>query len=640
MPVPRHPSPGRSLFAAANLRQVLLLLLLLAPFIAACWLVKLHAVDTPFYDDFTFAEDWIKYKNHSLAFSELFSAHMEHRVAVPRMIALGLHLVFGNDLRWQNFTTLALLFGTGWNLLVIWRRTSGATLQESWLPLFLISSLLFCAIQWQALLWPIMFEVFVPLFGFTLALRLWMSSLNHWCVLGISVVCAVAGMLSFGNGVLSWVLLPVAMLVAREGLDRRARWTLLAVWMVCAGLAIGLYTHNLRNAAPEQFAYGQGSEETVGHDFKYFILHLDKALSFASALLGCHLSRGLHLPNIEAAEVMGGISLALFTSLLLWLIRNRRDALLIRAAAPWVLLGFYSIGTALLITLARLWLTRSNALAVTGRYICHPIPLTIALIALVFIMGRRLVKLYPSLRTTGLVAGGALFVLIGTQWIYGARMMELWSQTRLQGKALMLFTSVMPNHDHLAPLAGEGGYAGRIIKDMVATGSLRTRLLTNVKLNQFGISKYVLNGKQAGFEGLRRNTDGAFEAEGFSELPGKRPADLVIFTYRTKPSDYRIFAIGATTVLPRFLQDSTYRDYEFMATLPLSPRLTARWDGHVSAISAPPEKADIDAWALDVEKMMVYRIPDNRIVAHPKLSKLIYPNSDKLKESPVIEEHE
>lgn len=619
-------------------RHGLILLLLLIPFLLACWLVKLYAVDTPFNDDLTFAEDWVKYKNHTLAFGDFFTAHMEHRVAVPRMIAVGLHMVFGHDLRWQNFTTLALLFGTGWNLLAIWKRTTASTLQSSWLPLLLISSLLFCAVQWQALLWPIMFEVFVPLFCFTLALRLWMSSLNHWMVLAISAVCALAGTLSFGNGVLAWVLLPMTMLTARAGLDRRTKWILFIVWMTIAAITLGLYTHNLRNAAPAQFSYGQGTEETVGHDFKYFLLNFHKALSFASALLGCHLSRGLHLQNIEAAEMIGGFSLTLFTLIVLWLFKHRRDKALILSAAPWVTLGLYSVGTAMLITMARLWLTRSNALAITGRYVSHPIPLTIALVALVFIPGRKLLEKNPGWRTAGAVAGGALFVLICTQWIYGARMMELWAQSRLQGKALILFTKIMPNYDFLASVGGEGAYTGKVVSEMDAAGSLRTGLLSKTDLNQFRVSKFPLTAKQASFKGLRRNTDGAFEAEGFSELPGKRPADLVIFTHRDKPGEYKMFAIGTLTALPRYIQDTTYRDQEFMATIPINAQLTARWDGHISVISMPPEKSDIDAWALDAEKMTVYRIVDDRIQAHPKLSKLIYPNSDNAKDAPATED--
>lgn len=629
---------SRCLFTATHLRNALTLLVLLVPFFTACWLVHLYAVDTPFNDDFTFAEDWVKYKNHTLEFGDLFTAHMEHRVAVPRMISLGLHMVFGPDLRWQNFTTLLLMLGTAWNLLVLWQRTIGTSLRASWLPLLLMSSVFFCAIQWQALLWPIMFEVFVPIFGFTLALRLWMSSLNHWWALGISAVCALAGTLSFGNGVLAWVLLPIIMLVAREGLEKRTRWALLAAWMIFTGITLGLYLHNFRNAAPPQFAYGQGHDETVGHDLKFFLMHLDKALSFASALLGCHLSRGLHLQNIRAAEVIGGISLGLFTLSLAYLWKNRRDSLLIRSVTPWVLLGMFSIGTALLITMGRLWLTRSNALAVTGRYVSHPIPLTIALIALLFILGRRLVAQHPSLRTMGTVAGGAFLFLICAEWIYGARMMELWSQTRLQGKSLLLFAKVMPSDDYLASVAGEGEYAGRIIKEMAETGSLRTRLLRNLDLKQFRISKITLSSKQASFAGLRRYNDGDFVAEGFSELSGKRPADLVIFTYHTKPGEYKMFAIGALTTLPRYIQDTTYRDHEFMATLPLNAQFTSRWDGHVSVIKVPPEKLDIDAWALDVEKMTVYRILDDRIVAHPRLSKLIYPNSDRPKESPVTDD--
>src|SRR5205085_1497006 len=111
-------------------------------------------------------------------------------------------------LRWQNGCTLLLLLGTYWNLLAIWRHTTGATLRSSWLPLLLMSFVLFCSVQWAALLWPILFEIFVPLFCLTLMLRIWLSRVNPWLALGISVVLCVTAMLSFANGPLLWVLLP------------------------------------------------------------------------------------------------------------------------------------------------------------------------------------------------------------------------------------------------------------------------------------------------------------------------------------------------------------------------------------------------------------------------------------------------
>jgi hypothetical protein len=97
-------------------------------------LVYENAVDTPFFDDFTFLEDWIKYKNGTLHFGDLFTAHMEHRVVLPRFIALGLHLILGRDLRWQNVTTLLLLWGTAWNVIRIFGKTTGSSVRSAWTP--------------------------------------------------------------------------------------------------------------------------------------------------------------------------------------------------------------------------------------------------------------------------------------------------------------------------------------------------------------------------------------------------------------------------------------------------------------------------------------------------------------------------
>mgnify|MGYP001335331014 CR=1 FL=1 len=94
-------------------RRLAVLLLTLVPFAVMARLIHVYAVDTPFNDDWTFLEDWMKWKQGLLSVGDLFTAHMEHRVTVARALALLGHWIGGSDLRWQNAYTVLLLLGMG-----------------------------------------------------------------------------------------------------------------------------------------------------------------------------------------------------------------------------------------------------------------------------------------------------------------------------------------------------------------------------------------------------------------------------------------------------------------------------------------------------------------------------------------------
>lgn len=587
-------------------------MLILAPFLATVLLLRLYLVDTPFSDDWTFIEDWIKLKAGSLTLGQLFTAHMEHRVTVPRLLALSAHLIGGGDLRWQNAITMLVLMGTGWNLVQMLKTTTGSTVSALWLPLFLMSAMLFCAVQWQGFLWPILFEAYIPVFMLTIVLRVWLSALRPWFAFAISAVAALIGMWSFGNGPLTLVLVPVLFWTLRESLTRRERWQLSIAWSIFALAAVGLYSLNFTNAVPQQFSYGQGADTTVHHSVTVFLQKLPEAPQFIIAVLGSHLSRGLHVDNLFCAELVGGLSVGFFAAVLGLLWTERKDLAFIRALTPWLLLGLFSIGTAVFTAIGRMWVSRTAVVAISLRYVSHAVPLTIALIAAVSLIvlkkGQRITWV-PQAVT---LVAGALAMLLLTQWDYGIRNMELWQQSRLQGKALLMFAKVLPNHDALGPVGGDGGYTVRLALEMERLGIMHPPLLQDLGLKHFRVSEKNLTPKRAAFFDLKAKPNGQMTATGYSELTSGRPADLVLFTSQTGNEPETIFAIGTLEGVPRYLYFATKRDREYEATPQLTPEWTSRWAGPISLVKSPAADAKIRAWALDVERMEVHRIPDLR----------------------------
>jgi hypothetical protein len=606
-----------------RLWDAFVVLLLLLPPLCCALLVKQNAVNSPHYDDFTFSEDWLKYKTGQLTWNDLFSVHLEHRVTVPRLIALGLHRLGGADIRWQNGFSVLLLLGTFVNLLVIWRRTGNATIRSSWLPLFLISSLLFCAVQWQPLLWAILFEIFVGIWALTLALRIWAGPQRPWLALAWSVPLCVAATLSFGNGLLSWLLIPFAIWFQRPELPAGTRWRLIGAWLGCFAITMQLYFHDFHNSAPPQFAYNYGSNMTALDTAGSTLGKLSdgsatlKALRFFLTVLGSHLCRGLHLNSLPAAEWIGGISAALFLGALALLLIARRDSGLLRRAMPWVLFGLYSLGTAALITLGRASLTRSGITALLPRYLSHAVPLTVSLVGLAWILGQHFAPRRAWLRTAGLIAGGALLALTVIEWIYGARQMEAWRYARLQGQAMMKFTNVISDKSFLGPVSGSGEEGARLISGLNRIGESPVRLLGSLRLSEFQVSKLTLRHRQAAFTELHDTESGGLIASGYAELPDQRPADLVLFSTPDASGEPQVFGFTFLLRLPNYLRATTAKDHDWLFMDEFDPSLYARWEGHLALAMKPPRGAPISAWALDVIHGRIYRIPDHRTTPEP-----------------------
>ncbi len=613
---------------AVLLPQILALLVVLMPAAGAFWLVHEYVVNTPHYDDLTFLEDWIKFKKggaDGLTVGDLFSVHLEHRVTVPRLMALGAHLLVRSDLRWHNIMTLVLLLGVLWNLMVIWRRSTGETLRSSWFPLLLISSVLFCAVQWQTLLWPILFEIVVPIYAFTLMLRLWTSSMNPWTALPLSLLLAGICILSFGNGPIVLLLIPLCIVFQRPDLDVGTRRKLLLAWLVCAAIGLALHFTDFHNAAPVQFAYGYDDKMTAADTIKAFILSpkltamdkVMKAFDFTMAVLGGHLCRGLNMSNLVAAQWLGLFSVALFAAAVIWLFVRRQNRELLKNAAPWIMLGLYSIGTAVLIMLGRAARTISGTIAILPRYMTHSVPLTLALIALFWILGHRLT---PRWRTRGGVMGGAFLLLMGVEWIYGAQRMELWQQARLQGKALLMFSNVFAPHGYLGQVSGDGEYGAGVMKDLDDIGQSPVPLLKSRLLSQFHVSSHTLFHRQGGFETLNLTDKGGLEAHGFAEITGQRAADLILFTTKNSQGEDEIFGLESLERFPFDWNSATAKDNDWCSQPTVKADYYARWEGPVNLFQnkLPPAGAKISAWALDVEKNYVYAIQDHRTAQDPQ----------------------
>jgi hypothetical protein len=574
-----HPWWGRH---GATVRVILCWLAVLLPVILLARLIERHAVNIPFLDDWmfvqmdekaaqgfvpTFAKDEVK-----LTFQDFFIVQMEHRMAFVRAIIMVCHWLFPANYVVMMWITWAMLLGTAVNVFLLLRRTTGAKFADFW-PVMALATITLCTpLQWQIVLWAMMFQVAAPAFFLSLSLLVQLAPRPLWLRFAVGCICAWCATLSFASGILLWLLpLPLLFLpgVIRE---KKARWFYTGLWLLVFGVTMGLYFHDLKNETDPRFSYKQGEQETLGRDFKAFSRDPQKSAAFLLRLVGCHLSRGTSVATMDASLVIGSVSVLLWMAALCYWWRRFSDVDVRRALLPWLLFGAYSIGTAGLIALGRVWATRSGDNAITARYVIHAVPLTVSLIVLIWLIARDVSRNHPRSRRYALqmLAASAfvLFMLQANAWAHGIRMMGLWESSRLRGAANALFyNTIHSTEGDIAPNRSLARLADKL-------GLLDPPMLTDTRLDNFRLTPQLLRQTTAQFRALTIEKDLDEEekdvmfgiARGFACLPGReRVADAVIFTRRDPESGHwEIFHVTQVSGLPLSDLETRARDFQFI----------------------------------------------------------------------------
>jgi hypothetical protein len=599
------------------LMRFLPLLLVLLPVIALARLIHQHAVNIPFLDDWMFVQMDEKAANPAtpLTLQDFFIVQMEHRMAFVRAVIMLCHHWFPANYVIMMWITFAMLLGTAVNILLLLRRTTGAKFVHLWPVVVLVSLVVFSPVQYQIVLWSMMFQVAAPAFFLTTSMVFQLAPRPLWLRFLVGMVCAGCATLCFATGILLW-LLPLPLLFL-PGVIRtpRARYIYVGLWLAVFGIAMKLYFTDLQNETDPQFSYKQqGGDETMGRNISAFLQEPGKAAAFIFRLLGCHLARGTSISAMDASLVIGGVSVLLWAAAAVYWARRYSDVRLRRMILPWLLLGAYSIAAAGLISLGRVWATRSGENAITARYVIHAVPLTLSLIVLVWLIVRDLRRSYPRWRKQLVQAlAGSAFVLLTLQaisWAHGMRMMSVWESSRLRGASNVLFYNTIRNTE--GDIAGNRKFA----RSADALGLLSPPMLKDTRLDNFRLVPKLLVGTTAQFRELKiergEDEDGSEVvsgvARGFASLPGRhRVADAVIFTYRV-PSDghWEIFHVAQVSGLPLYLLHTLSRDMQFIHLPVFAEEGVAGFEARFDLRQLPAGEHEIMAWALDYRQMAVY----------------------------------
>ena len=604
--------PGESKPAGCTVRgfskwkRCLVWLLISLPPLGLGLLIREHQVNYPYLDDWMFVSMFEKAKLGTLTFHDFWMAQMEHRIAFVRALILLRHWLSPLDLTPQYWMSWAFITGTVINVLLLMKRTFG-DIRRWWLPMFLCAMILCTPLQYQIVLWAMMFQVASLAFFLSTTIVVLLSGrLPVWVRFVVAVLCAECGTLSFASGLETWVLMIPLILWAAPFSSQRQRWIFLGAWAAVFAATAGVYFHNLKNEADPAFSYGAGEEEVLQEHVGGFLSDPVRGIKFILGFLGGHVARGTSAPLFELSMILGGISLALIAVFSVWWLVRFRDVEMRKRWLPWLLFGGYSVGTAVLTAMGRAWATKYGESSVSARYVIQAIPLTVSLIVLGCLAAEEWQKRRPECHLRVLmgkcIAATAVLLIFSNGWLHGTQIMGVWESSRLRCATSALFFNVLET---------EGNIVGNQPRAVALNkmGLLDPPLLKNTRLDNFHVETNKVSASSARFDRIAV-AEGKIVASGIAALPRRaRAADGVFLGYQDDHGDWIIFHVTQVRQMPMYLYESLDRDLRQTHKPDGSKHLgqaLASFTGTCPIARIPPGRREVRAWAYDYRKKTAY----------------------------------
>jgi hypothetical protein len=555
----------------------------LIPMIYLTYFVRHYGVEVPTLDDWAMAPLIVKAHSGQLTFSDIFEQQQEARTVLPKLIFL-LSAARGHwDVRDLMMLSVISCWLTAAGLFVLLRRADlglGAVAICFWLIVLSIFSLA----QLELWIFASGFPSFFPALFLVVALagagRL-RSTLARFLV---CAVLAIASSFTLANGLLAWGLtFPVLLLMQRS-----SRWrTWLGLWLGTCALCATIYFWGYgKPAYLAQFAPAVSPFEYV---------------RFVLEFLGGGLAYSFH--GYDAiATFFGALQLALYALALVWTAQRVRDRAFLAQVVPWLALGLYSIGSACLAALGRVAYGASYALA--SRYVPFSIYLTVAVIALVAIIGR---EKFPSGRPRKWILVTSLILIVTYLVPYKACasnslfFLRALSRKDRLARAAVLFSGALDTSDVIKKTAYPDN-ADPVLQNAVALDRLKLIRPAMPRMNRLSaIPHERADQKRAsGFcEIVAPIGEEFYRASGWATLNGKgRPADCVLVAYQD-PRDQEWVALAISDSFE--MRADTVKRFRSM------DQLWAGWTATFSR-SAIPAGATLSFWAVDADEPRLYQL--------------------------------
>jgi hypothetical protein len=584
---------------------------LVPPLLIGFWMRE-YLVNVPFMDDFVWLPFYQKFQNGTFRWDDLMFVQMEHRLTVPAFLNWVFYHIKPGQLTLHNWSSFVQLCLIGWNLIFILRRTMPG-LEPRWLVVACGSLALFSPTQYSTLLWCDCFSSYLAPLFITSAIAVLLSRTGLATKGALCVVLAVLCSISYGSGMLIWLLLVPLILWTDAIPERRQRGVFLAVWIVSGAVTMALYFRHLDNQALPLFSYQQGATRTFGVHLREFLADPSRAVEFILMFCGSMLGRGSFTPVQNAAFYAGALLALALAGFGVPLLRRRDDEALRSQTLPWIIIGSYTLAMGGMVAVSRIYAPPGLTGAVFNRYTVHTIFMVVGVVVLGVFWWRRLADA-ASGGWRGTLVSGAPFVLgllamqLFTGWLYGAEMMKAWSSSRFRDATCQLFQKAVPPPAIQGPIILP---TRELAVQMDDIGLFRPAMPRDNRLDRF-FARPRVNESSARVEELQPLAPGHFSASGIAFSRGQsRPVDGILLCYKDDAGAWRIFAVGQVKQPPIFVRDALYADMQYLH-IPrpgLKEVSYGQWEIGFKSDDIPPGPREVGAWAFDYKRQSVAPMP-------------------------------
>ncbi len=513
-------------------RRLLWLLVLVPP--AITWfLIEEYRFKLPQSDDMGFVEFYQDTVDKGLDWNKATAYHNEHRVVFNRLCYAAMFHWFDGDVRSIAIVTFVIALVIAMGVLWLGRPVIARYPRGGWIIAFLAMAALFTAAQGYAWQWGFIYANHLPWLSVVLGMvLLGFRRIPAWLSFFVAGLVAAAATLSFGMGLVAWVLVPVFAFLTGRFSSKRAAAFLLVPWFIVA-VACSAYA---LSGMGERMSSGEDPGAEV-RGLKMVLQDPVHAAWFCFALLGNQFGQGTEFEFATLAPLAGAlIFLVIVMSWIVVLIRRDDEEFRI-ACAPWLTLGLGVILSVGLIAVGRL--SRSGILAEAPHYIITTCYGAVAAVFLLPLLATKMARLAPLLP----VAASLFLALQVANWKYGIHRMKFWHTDNLQLIAAVRFIDVL-EPGRLPNLHQYGDVTG-ILQRMRKDGQLDWIDFVphdDASLDHLRV-RHPLKPQWAAL--TRHSPDGLVEGYAYVK-GGTRPADAVVFSWRpdgAPESERKIFDV-------------------------------------------------------------------------------------------------
>jgi hypothetical protein len=330
------------------------------PALATTWFVLYHAIDVPYWDEWTFIDHLRSLVEGTYELETLFSSHNGHRIVLPRVVMLALGWASDLDVRWMQVASLLVSLATLW-LMAPWLRDSQAPLPRrfsGWL-LVPVSAVVFAWSPWSNWTSGWQFQIFFSNFWSVLAVRLALRGPIGWPRVALALLAALGSAFSFASGLVCLPIVALALLMDPRAAGDSRRWLRFGVALATACAAVWSY-YDPQARMEQSNVGGPAHSRLLG------------IVLYVPCLLGGWATR----QDWRQASWIGGIGLAC-VALFGWTLWFRRPKLR-PAVLPWVLLSAHAIGASLAVGFGRFETHAGQAMS--PRYGTLAVPFWVSLV--------------------------------------------------------------------------------------------------------------------------------------------------------------------------------------------------------------------------------------------------------------------